>query len=110
MVTNESSTRARSVGTFRASTPTDKRYWSLLMSTVLTATAALAADYPVRPIRIIVPQSPGGTTDFTARVIAPQLSERLGQPVVVDNRAGAGSMVGTDLVAKAPPDGYTLLV
>jgi tripartite-type tricarboxylate transporter receptor subunit TctC len=92
------------------STPTDKRYWSLLVCIALTTTGALAADYPVRPIRIIVPQSPAGTTDFTARVIASQLSERLGQPVVVDNRAGAGSMVGTDLVAKAPPDGYTLLV
>jgi tripartite-type tricarboxylate transporter receptor subunit TctC len=78
------------------------------------ANATLAANtpaaYPSRPIRIIVPQSPGGTTDFTARLIAPRLSERIGQSVVVDNRAGAGSLIGTDLVAKSVPDGYTLLV
>lgn len=67
-------------------------------------------NYPQRPIRAIVPQSPGGANDLTARLLAPLLSERLGQSIVVDNRAGAGSLVGTELVAKAPPDGYTLLV
>jgi tripartite-type tricarboxylate transporter receptor subunit TctC len=66
--------------------------------------------WPSRPVRIIVPQSPGGLTDLTARLIAPRLSERLAQAVVVDNRPGAGSLVGTDLVAKAAPDGNTLLV
>jgi tripartite-type tricarboxylate transporter receptor subunit TctC len=64
----------------------------------------------VRPIRAIVPQSVGGANDQTARLIAPLLAERLGQSIVVDNRAGAGSLVGTELVALAPPDGYTLLV
>ncbi len=79
---------------------------------LIVAGAAQAADlaYPVRPVRIIVPQSPGGTTDFTARLIGPKLAERFGQTVVVDNRPGAGSMLGIDLVAKSAPDGYTLLV
>jgi tripartite-type tricarboxylate transporter receptor subunit TctC len=69
-----------------------------------------ASEYPSRPVRIIVPQSPGASTDMTARLVAQGLSEALKQPVVVDNRPGAGSMLGTDLVAKATPDGYTLLV
>ena len=74
------------------------------------AAEPIAVHYPTRPIRIVVPQSPGGGMDFTARLVAPRLSERLGQPMVVDNRSGAGTLVGTDLVAKAAPDGYTLLV
>src|SRR3954471_23188182 len=75
------------------------------------ATAAhLGSDYPTRPIRVIVPLAPGGGSDYTARFIAPRLSERVGQPVVVDNRPGASGILGTDLVAKATPDGYTLLL
>jgi tripartite-type tricarboxylate transporter receptor subunit TctC len=75
-------------------------------------TVAFAAErpWPVRPVRIVVPQSAGGQTDLTARLLAPHLTERLGQPMVIDNRPGAGSMLGTDLVAKAAPDGYTLLL
>ncbi|CAM3655883.1 tripartite tricarboxylate transporter substrate binding protein [Bordetella sputigena] len=68
-----------------------------------------AAGYPDKPIRLIVPYAAGGSTDSTARLIAKGLTERLGQPVVVENRAGAGGMIGQDLVAKAPADGYTLL-
>ena len=75
-----------------------------------TGAAYAQADYPNRPVRIIVPSSPGGGTDILSRLLTPQLTERLGQPVVVDNRPGAGSIIGNELVAKAAPDGYTLLM
>ena len=73
------------------------------------STAALA-QYPERPVRVIVPFAPGGNVDVTARTIAPALSEILGRQLVVDNRSGAGGAVGAELVATANPDGYTLLV
>jgi tripartite-type tricarboxylate transporter receptor subunit TctC len=69
-----------------------------------------APSYPTKPVRLIVPQSAGASTDLTARLIAQKLSVAFGQQFVVDNRPGAGSIIGTDLVAKATPDGYTLLV
>jgi tripartite-type tricarboxylate transporter receptor subunit TctC len=74
-----------------------------------SATAA-AQDFPNRAVRVIVPQPPGGGFDFVARVVAEKLSEGLAQPVVVENRTGAGTLVGTEAVAKALPDGYTLLL
>jgi tripartite-type tricarboxylate transporter receptor subunit TctC len=75
--------------------------------------AAIAADaqpYPNRPIRFVVPYQPGGSSDLAARIIGQKLSESLGQPVVIDNRPGAGANLGTEIVAKAAPDGYTLLL
>jgi tripartite-type tricarboxylate transporter receptor subunit TctC len=76
---------------------------------VLVMSSSIAAErYPTRPVRIIVPFSPGGTSDLMARVMAQQLSEQLGQPFVVDNRAGASGLIGHGIVANAAPDGYTL--
>ena len=74
------------------------------------APVCTAVDYPARPIRLVAPFAPGGGVDVSARFIAKQLSERFGQTAIVDNRPGAGSTLGTDLVAKAAPDGHTLLV
>jgi tripartite-type tricarboxylate transporter receptor subunit TctC len=71
---------------------------------------AAHAQYPAKPVRIVVPSSAGGGTDIVARNVSPQLSERLGQQIVIDDRPGAGTMIGGELVAKAPPDGYTLLM
>ncbi len=71
---------------------------------------AAAQDYPSRPIKWIVPYPPAGTTDVLARIVAQWLTEKLGQPVVVENRAGAGNNIGTEAVIKAPPDGYTMLL
>lgn len=70
----------------------------------------VARDYPTKPIRIVVPQSPGASTDFTARLVAQGLNEAFRQPVIVDNRPGSSGIAGTELVARAAPDGYTLMV
>ena len=70
---------------------------------------ALAQDWPAKPIRFIAPNLPGGPTDILARLIGQKLAEALGQPVVVENRAGAGGNIGTEIAAKSPPDGYTLV-
>jgi len=86
---------------------------SLVLATVLTVHVTgpvRADDFPSRPLRVIVPFSPGGAVDGPMRLIAQHLSQRLGQPVVVENKPGAGATIGTDVVAKAAPDGYTLLL
>jgi tripartite-type tricarboxylate transporter receptor subunit TctC len=72
------------------------------------ATTAQAADYPTKPIRFIVPYTAGGTTDLVARTVGQKVSEKLGQPVIIENRGGAGGNIGMDAVAKAAPDGYTI--
>ncbi len=86
--------------------------WKVAGGACLAAVAlsGLAQQYPSRPVRLIVPLAPGGTTDIMPRIMSQHLGTALGQPVVAENRSGAGGTVGTDIVAKAPPDGYTLLI
>jgi tripartite-type tricarboxylate transporter receptor subunit TctC len=79
-------------------------------SLALAASAALAQNYPAKPVRIIVPFAAGGPADIYARFIGQRLQEALGQPFVIENKPGAGSVIGTDFVAKSPADGYTLLM
>ena len=85
---------------------------SVLALVALSAPQADAqtASYPDRPLRMIVPFAPGGTTDFLARIVQPKMQELLGQPVAIENRAGAGTTLGAKAVASAEPDGYTLLL
>jgi len=83
---------------------------SIALLATLQVGLASSSDYPVKPIRVIVPYAPGGGTDTTGRILAQKLTDKLGQSVIVDNRPGAAGIIGSDIVAKAAPDGYTLLV
>ena len=82
----------------------------LALAALLAAASTAAQNYPVRPVRVIVPFAAGGNTDITARAIGVRLSEVFGQQIVVENRPGGATNIGTELVAKAPPDGYTILM
>jgi len=81
-----------------------------LAAALIAVTSALAQTYPSKPIRVVVPFPPGGGTDIVARTVTPKMAEILGQPFIVENRAGAGGNIGTEAVAKSAADGYTLLV
>jgi len=84
--------------------------WFAILVALLAAGAAVAQQYPAKPVRIVVGFAPGGGSDFIARVIAQKLTERFGTQVIVENRPGAGSTLGSELVVKSPADGYTLLL
>jgi tripartite-type tricarboxylate transporter receptor subunit TctC len=84
--------------------------WACALAALALASAASAQTYPAHPVRMVIPLSPGGTTDVPGRIIAQKLSETLGQQFFVENRAGAGGTIGSDFVAKSKPDGYTLLL
>jgi len=87
-----------------------KKLFTLLAATLLASTALAQADYPNRPIKVVVPFSPGGAVDGPMRAIAQELGKRLKQQVIIENKPGAGATIGSEMVAKAPADGYTLLL
>jgi len=81
-----------------------------LLAMFAQSAVAQSVSYPTKPIRIVVPFTPGGGTDAVARLVGQRAGERLGQPFIIDNRPGAGTMLGTELTAKSPPDGYTIMI
>ncbi|HZO45615.1 MAG TPA: tripartite tricarboxylate transporter substrate-binding protein, partial [Xanthobacteraceae bacterium] len=82
----------------------------LALTTLIPAVPAAAQQYPTKPIRMIIPFPPGGSNDVVGRLISAQLGEKLGRQIIVDNRSGAGGVIGTELASQAPKDGYTLAV
>ena len=87
-----------------------RRRFAALLATSLLAVPARADDFPTKPITLVVPFTPGGSIDMLARLVAQRASATLGQPIVIDNRSGAGGLIAAASVAKAEPDGYTLLM
>src|SRR3974390_2910656 len=90
-----------------------KRHLSALaaaLSLALFSTAGVAQTYPTKPIKLVLPYSPGGIVDYVGRTLAQHLGDALNQPVIAENHPGAGGIVGTDIVARSSPDGYTLLI
>src|SRR3954469_22030223 len=83
---------------------------SIGLVTTALAVSALAADFPTKPVRLIVPYPPGGGNDAISRLLAPKFTESTGQQLIVDNRPGAGTTIGTALAARAAPDGYTIVM
>ncbi len=81
----------------------------LICASACASTPAFAQDYPTRPITMVIPAAPGGATDILGRVMAEELGKRLGQSVIIDNKVGASGMIGAQAVARATPDGHTLL-
>ena len=86
------------------------RHRGFLAAILVLAASSVAAAYPERPVRLIVPYSAGGSTDTVARLVGARLTERLGQQFVADNRIGGGTVIGTEIAARATPDGYTLFM
>jgi tripartite-type tricarboxylate transporter receptor subunit TctC len=86
-----------------------KHWWAPLFFACATTNAAEPPDYPARPVRVIIPQGPGATTDLLGRIVLTHTAERLGKPIVVDNRPGAGGTLGMEIASRARPDGYTLV-
>jgi len=84
--------------------------WLLVFASILLGSGALAQSYPVKPVRILVPFPPGGTSDILSRLISPKLTEKWGQSVIVESRPGAAGAIAMELTAKSPPDGYTLVL
>jgi len=85
------------------------RRWMPMLVLLLGSMLARADGYPAKPLKLIVPIAPGGGADAVARIVANRVSETIGQPIVIENRGGAGSIIGTEAVRRAAPDGYTLL-
>ena len=89
--------------------PFTRRHACLLLTAAMACTAVHAADWPTKPIRMVVPFGPGGANDLVARAVAEATARQLGQPIIIENKPGAGSVLGSDVVAKSAPDGYTFL-